>query len=312
MEDTHLDTWVAEVADVDVERGEGREHGAAETTTPPKSTRWWQQPLLHFLVLGAVLVALDSAGQAADSDGPSFTIEVTAEHVAELKHALLTIPGATSTQLDDEIQRFAEHEALVREARRLGLERGDLIIRRRLIQKMEFLIDDLVAVQPATESELRAWLETHREKYREPARYDVEHVFFSRERRRDHADADADAALAAWRRSGQMASGDPFLGGSHLQARTREQLGRGFGERFADGVVSGAEQADLGWQGPFPSRYGHHLVRAVVARPASDPAFESVKNRIRQDLLDTRHRKAASAARRDLISKYTVLVEAPQ
>ena len=68
----------------------------------------------------------------------------------------------------------------------MGLDRDDTIVRRRLRQKLEFLIPDLASHgAPPTEQELQAYLERHADKYHSEPAVSFEQLFFNRERRRN-------------------------------------------------------------------------------------------------------------------------------
>ncbi len=247
---------------------------------PPSRRPLWREPLLHFLVIGAALYALDVARQPAAADDVA---------------PIVVLPSMPS----EAARQFVEEEALFREARRLGLDQGDLVVRRRLVQKMELLLEDLAAPSPPTDAELQAWLAAHPEKYRAPARVTIEHVYFSRDRRKDAAEADARAALA----DPAAAAGDPFLSGRRLEHRTEQDLARTFGADFAAAVVKLAPGA---WAGPIASAYGRHLVRVEAVAPAATARLEDVRPRVLADVVEARRREAAAKARAEIVGRYPV------
>ena len=65
----------------------------------------------------------------------------------------------TPAELEGLIEAHIREEVLYREARALGLEQDDTIVRRRMAQKMEFLFEDLAPLAEPTEEELRVFLE---------------------------------------------------------------------------------------------------------------------------------------------------------
>src|SRR5215510_12548488 len=101
-------------------------------------SRLLREPLLHVLVLGALLFGLHRwvAPPAASDE-----IVVPAEAMAGMRDEFRRRSGRTPSATDEQnmIETYAGEEILVREALALGLDRGDSIVRRRLIQKMEFL-----------------------------------------------------------------------------------------------------------------------------------------------------------------------------
>jgi hypothetical protein len=68
----------------------------------------------------------------------------------------------------------------------MGLDRDDTIVRRRLRQKLEFLIPDLASqIAPPTEPDLAAYFDQHADTYRGAPTVSFEQVFFDRERPRE-------------------------------------------------------------------------------------------------------------------------------
>ena len=174
----------------------------------------------------------------------------------------------------------ARTRALVAEARRRGLDRDDLIIDRRLVQKLEWAVELEVVVPEPTGPELAAWYASQRARYEVPETTDFDHRFFDRARRPDpHADAVAALTDDADR-------GDPWTRG-HTQGATRAQIAGAFGERVG-AAVAGAPLHE--WSGPYPSPYGSHLVRVTERTPAHLPPLEEVRGRVREDLVSDRKR----------------------
>jgi hypothetical protein len=267
---------------------------------------WWTASWLHFLVLGGVLFALDRAAATDDQD----TIVIRASHVAGIQDALeLAGEDPTPEAVQAEIDRFVESEVLVREAYRLGLAQGDQIIRRRLKQKMTFLVNDMAEAEPSTEADLQAWLEEHPDRYRIPARYDVTHVFFSQTQRGQGATADAVAALQNTARTGEPPAGDPFLQGGSFSQSTAAQIAQVFGRSFAEELFQNASASDDGWRGPIASPFGQHLVRVRETQPSTHPPLTQVRERVYLDLRDHRRRVASGKALAALLDLYTVQVE---
>lgn len=282
------------------------ESSGSESSTGAPKPRWWREPWVHFVALGGVLFAFDRM----PSEPATESIVVRAGHVEELRTAILNSgKKPTPEAIQAEIDRFVDSEIMVREARHLGLDRGDMIIRRRLEQKMVFLVNDMADASPPTKDEMAAWLDEKRAEYRRPARFDVEHVYFARERRGGAAASDAAAALAQWRATGRTPVGDPFLRGVKLVKRTQSQLARALGQTFAKKVAEEEVEDATAWRGPVDSPYGYHLFRVTDRILSADPTLEEARARVRADMLDQRRRVAAGKAQAELRKKYTVEVE---
>src|SRR5262245_9650785 len=136
-----------------------------------------REPVLHFAVLGAAIFAVYRA--VAPPARPTTTIVLTEAMVDGLRQDYLRRTGTPPSPEEATalIDRFVDSEVLYREALALGLDRGDIIVRRRLVQKMEFLTEGLEPIDAPTDRELQAYLDAHAARYAQPARVALTHVF---------------------------------------------------------------------------------------------------------------------------------------
>ena len=157
-----------------------------------------REPLVHFLVLGAALFLLykivaDPVGDRSDR------IVVTSGHIERLvegwKRTWQRPP--TRKELEGLIEDHIREEILYREARAMGLDRDDTIIRRRLRQKMEFLFEDLGAQANPSDEELQAFLDKNPDAFRVATRVTFSHIYLNRDRRGESATRDAERLLRA-------------------------------------------------------------------------------------------------------------------
>ncbi len=75
----------------------------------------------------------------------------------------------TPQELNGLIQSFIREEVLYREALAMGLDRDDMVVRRRLAQKIEFLAQDLATQGEPGDAELRTFFEENSEDFEVPA-----------------------------------------------------------------------------------------------------------------------------------------------
>jgi hypothetical protein len=254
-------------------------------------SRVLREPLLHFVILGALLFAIDRARTPREEVAP---VVVTDGFVEGLRRESLRSTGRAAEDDEALVRAFLREEALVREATSLGLAEGDVIVRRRLAQKMEFLLRNTAEVPPPTDSQLLAFLRANPGRYRRPPRVTFEHVFFDRARR-DDASADASAALARLAAGGAEAPealGDPFLRGYRFPNADLRRVEAELGAPVAASV----REATLGaWVGPVEGVLGVHLVR-VEARAASvEPALAEVHAAVAADWEEARRDEALEA-----------------
>ena len=164
-------------------------------------------------------------------------------------------PAPTAEEMNHLIEDRVRQEVLYREGLALGLDQGDEIIKRRMVQKMDFLAEDLSALQDPDPAELRSWFEKNAARFTVPGRLTFRHLYFSPDRRGTIALAGASAAktrLAGKRENWQGAAtlGDPFMFQDRYTGRSLEQVSAAFGGDFARALFT----LPVGsWQGPIES-----------------------------------------------------------
>ncbi len=271
--------------------------------------RWLREPVIHFLGLGALLFVLSGVfGSTAPGDP---TIAVSAAEVsrlAELFAAQWQRPP-TPEELDSLVEQQVREEVLYREAVAMGLDQNDAIVRRRLVQKLEFLSLDLANDDPS-EADLRTFFDDNTEVFEEPARLTFSHVYLSPDRRGEALDEDARRLLDSLRAgdADPDAAGDTFLLPTNFTQRSRDQLNGLFGEEFASALMN----LPMGsWQGPLVSGYGLHLVLVGARVEPEVPEFSTVRDDVRVEYVRRMRDSANEATYRRLRDRYRVDVAWP-
>jgi len=267
-----------------------------------------RDPLLHFLVLGAILVAVFNLAGDDGARTPD-EIVVSAGQIASMKTTFARTwqRPPTAAEMSAIVQDYVRDEILYREAVAMGLDKGDTVVRRRMRQKMEFVSDVAAEAEP-TDAELKTFVAEHPDWFRTEPRFSFSHIYF-----RASPDGGPDAAELA-RLIGALnagtadasETGDPFMTGFDFQDLTRSGVEQTFGESFAewmDGAAAGA------WAGPATSAYGMHLVRVGERTEASDPPFADIRAAARREWLHIRRVAANDALYEKIRVRYVIKVE---
>lgn len=259
-------------------------------------------PVLRFALIGGALFALSQAL----APPPGGRIEVTPALVEGLEQDHLRRFGRPPTEGERRalVARWAEQEALYREALALGLDRGDVIVRRRLVQKMQFVLEGESDPGAPTDAQLASFYSAHRDRYARPARIDLTQVFLDRGRRGAATPADA-AALRERLLAGAdpAALGDPHPYGAALAGRGADELAAIFG---AGGAAAVLALPDGAWSDPVESPHGLHLVRIDARRPAQVPPLAAVRAAVAADWRTAERDRLAAAALDRLRARYAV------
>ena len=251
--------------------------------------RFWREPLTRFFAAGAGLFVLYAlVGSRAPTDDRRIVIDrYELETLAALWQAQWRRPP-TRDELSRLVVDRVREEVLYREALALDLDENDVLVRRRLAEKLEMALNDVAATDEPSGDDLRRYFESHADRYVEPAGLALTHRFFSRDRRGDSAEADARAALEALVADGTV-DDDSFHAAKTLELQDADRLELIFGTAFRDAVLEHAARprSRHAWFGPVPSAYGAHLVRvdayAEGRRRTLDEARETVLDDWRRD-----------------------------
>lgn len=260
-----------------------------------------REPLVQFLLAGGLIFILASL---LASGGAGQTIVVDdrlRQQLSSRWQAQMGRPPSPAELLSLVDQHLTE-ELYYREALALGLDQGDLIVRRRLVQKLRFLTEDLATLAPVAEEELRAFYAAGRENYRTPVRLTFEQRLFAKDQHESAFEA-ATLALESAKDNTAPRGDASLLPGSLID----QPLGRVeslFGVDFAGSLLRLA-RSDA-WQGPIESAYGWHLLRLSRMVPAEVPPFESVADQVRSQLDRQRRDQANAELLKELRQNYKV------
>lgn len=274
--------------------------------------RIWKEPLLHFLVLGALLVAVYATARPDTSERGN-VIEINDVEIALLTDRWTKQWGRspTSEELLGLVDARIREEVLYRQALQFGLDEGDEVLRRRMVQKLEFLISSAAVPENPADAVLRSFFRTRAEDYRDPARWSFTHVYFNPDRPGVGAEEAAGVALETLRSRRPVPTRAPELGDrfmlqydySHVTARAVDRM---FGARFGQHI----EDLPAGeWLGPILSGYGWHLVRIGDRTPSRVPTFEEVAPRVRIDYIDDAKSRARDLAYQAARETYDIRID---
>ena len=275
-----------------------------------------REPLLHFLAIGAVLFAIGQLAGSSDADRR--VVVSQARQVALAQNFARTWQRQpTRPELDGLIDEHVRDEILTHEAMRLGLDRDDTVIRRRLRQKLEIITEEAAASNLPTDAQLDAYRQAHREQFRSEARYAFEQVYFDAVRRGAHLDSDVAGAK-------RTLESEPALGGAAAGARvagdalfvlqpayaltSEHDLANSFGADFVTALAALPADATGHWVGPIPSGYGQHLVRLLQVVPGNDRPLAEMRDLVEREWRNAQRVAAREAQYRALRDRYQVVV----
>lgn len=268
-------------------------------------TSLFKNPVIQFVLLGAGVFWLHSASVQAERLAQPENIVLDQRYIDRLEQELAAtlMRKPESSEKQKILDQIIIEEVLFREAMNRELDRGDAIIRRHLIQKMEFLVEARSEPDMPQKSELVSWWEGRRDEYREDERISFQQVFFL-------PGSDKQAAFAALLEEGSVEPqsavelGDHFLHGHQFYGQRREQINGLFGRGFAKQM---REQDRGSWIGPLHSVYGQHYVYISEFLQGRQLSFEEAYGQVYTDLVKHLTEQRREQAIDEMRQRYTVI-----
>ena len=273
-----------------------------------------REPLLHFLLIGAVLFGIGAIKGDSASTKPVRRIVIDSGQVINLIEGWRRTwqRPPTEGELRGLVDDFLQEEIFYREAMALGLDRDDAIIRRRLRQKIEFLSEDLSETIDPTDDELRSFLEANPDSYRLDATFTLAHRYFNVDRRGDAAYADARDAVEMLDGldggDGTAPVGDRLPLPTVFENASERDLATAFGSEFGQGVL----EAEVGvWQGPIRSGFGFHLVFVAERTDGRPQTLDEVRFEVERDWRFAKQNEVNEQLFQGLRDQYVISVQWP-
>jgi hypothetical protein len=300
----------------------------------PSLRRLLREPIVHFLVGGAIVfgfLSWQSSDLATETQPDSRRIVVEREALlafvqaktkvadeAEIRRVLLEFDSQSRQEW---IDRYVREEVLVREARALGLDREDPIIRRRLAQKIEFLTLGLLEQElRLDEAEIEAFYREHRADYRVPTTLTMTHVYVELVDPRNSGETSGPVVVAGRLRAEALLAtlnaeavsfrdaiglGDRFLYNRNYVDRTIDEIRSHFGDAISDAMERVVPDPSL-WRGPYRSEFGWHLILLTDRADSRVPALADIAPMLRDDALREKRETVLRDSIAALISGYQV------
>lgn len=278
--------------------------------SPARWQRYAREPFFQFLLLGLLLFAAHGVWEHFQNRaGRTIIVDP-----GEMERRAILFAGEnkrnpTEDELKALVYDYVQEEALVREARKLGLEEGDTIVRRRLAQKARFMLEDTVDIAAPDRETLCNFLEENPERFADPAKRSFAHIFLSPKTKSDVVLGQAAARLKDRAKSENWRTlGDPFLLNRSYTAATFPDVAKTFGPAFAKSLFA-LDDKTTEFQGPIESAFGLHLIRIdgvqAMVTPKCDAVLSELEKTWRADQRDT----ANAQSIRKIVERYEIVVD---
>ncbi len=248
----------------------------------------FKKPAVHIVILGLIVAAAILIAKGPPTTDASKRVVITGADLLQQRAAFMRTwqREPTAEELRGALEQHIRQEVLYREALAREYDRDDLVVRRAMQQKMEFLAASQALQEPPTEEEVEAFFALRQERYRLPAVLSFSQIYLSPDKRGVGAEQTAIDLLAQLRAEDpdarDLASyGDAIMLETSYADQSEREVSAAFGELFAEAVV----RLPVGeWQGPVSSGYGLHLVKVVKREESRVPEWREVAGRVIGDM----------------------------
>ena len=280
---------------------------------------FFRQPLVQFFFFGLFIFILfefiDSAGESdsrvikVDRDSLLTHMQYRSK-VFEPEKFEAFLEKLSSKQYQSLVEEYVREEVLFREALALGLDEKDYIIRRRLVQKVEYLSR---SSEPLVPVNIEEFYDLNKERYVVPQKITFSHIFFGKDKRGgwEGACLVAQNTMKSFpsksvRDRSESELGDRFVFNRNYADKTKGVIASHFGGEFSETVFK--EQVDT-WLGPIMSAYGCHLVFIERISKARFQALEEIYEEVAWDAKQEAITRLTESSISEIRKKYRVVID---
>ncbi len=287
-----------------------------------------REPLVHFLVIGLGFFVLfnvvsDDKMQVDDQkivvDEPALLefmqFQAKAFDAGYFTNQLASLTVKEKQQL---IDAYIREEVLYREAKNLGMELNDNLIRRRMVGKIEYLTHSMASpLVNESQAQLQELYQQRKDEYYIEPSITFTHVFFDTEKHglikaqalaESQLDEFISKSMPAFTDAAKYSDRFPY----HINyvKRSRSFIASHFGDSFAQALFSG-ETNNQNWFGPIRSAYGYHLILMLEKTEGHYLPIEEVLEELSEEFKRQQILELQNQAIQALISGYQIIIDLP-
>ena len=271
-----------------------------------------KEPLFHFLVLGGLLYLASILSGYNDTDTQRIIVsQGQVRHIAILYEKTWQ-RKPTKAELQALVQDYIKSQAAYYEGMRMGLEKDDVVITRRLRQKINFIAEEKLERPAVTDDILQAYLQQHADRFRTDPILSIRQIYFDQSRGEQESDTQLRKLLSelAERPDEDIENrGQRYIFKPYYINQTLTDLKRVFGEDFANAVL----KAEAGvWTGPIQSAFGSHLVYIDKKQEGFLPALSSIYDQVFEEWQNSLREQSIDTYYAELLKRYPVTVHWPE
>ncbi len=259
-----------------------------------------KEPLIHFLAFGGFIFMLYGGLQSDTSDNIIHVDKGTVQYLQTNYQKIWNV-APSKAELEALISEYALDEIYYRQAKALGIDQQDPLIRKRLRQKMEFISESIRATTPPSDEALNAFYRDHADRYQIPLEVSFQQQFFNASYTRQ----ELEQAIA----SDQFPPNDPNLLNPEYTAMNIVEINKLFGQAFGSELLAADLAASMHI---IQSGLGWHIVTQLTRTEATSPTYTEVKTQVLRDWQYAQQAEFRATMNTALLADYQIIVEPVQ
>jgi len=268
----------------------------------------WREPLLHFIIIGALVFLafeLSQGDSIVEEDHIRIDAGTMAQLQAQFNRTRLRQP--TDDELSKLIDNYIRDEVYYREARAMGLDQNDTVVRKRMYQKLDFLLEELTEEKTPNDEVLAQFIDSNASQFREEPHISFIQVFFNLGKNPELTRNLARKTLVRLNNGATPETeGDPTFEQQTYQGVTPSEIKRVFGTAFSQ-QLNTLEPSE--WVGPVTSVYGIHIVKVINKKEGGMPPFSDIRQRAIREYKADRRQDLRDIAYKKMRERYTITID---
>jgi hypothetical protein len=272
----------------------------------------FKEPLVHFLLLGVLIYWLSTFGNMMDDEEKTIFVSQGKIKQLEILYKKTWQRSPSQSELENVINEYVLEQAAYLEGVSLGLDQNDIVITRRVRQKLDFIAEEATKRPIVTDKLLNEYLSKHSDMFRQEALFTFKQVFFDERKQGQQLDDNIKKSLTLLMANSTAditkLSNASFLA-PHYQNMTQSQIEREFGKGFSKKIMSAQLHT---WLGPIRSSYGYHLVYLDEKQQGNLAKLEEVRHLVLREWENEQRQQSVKAYYQQLLKRYPVTIDWPK
>jgi parvulin-like peptidyl-prolyl isomerase len=274
--------------------------------------KWYQEPLIHFLVLGTLLFFLTQFNTFSMMNGNSKKIIIREDEIQQFITFWnkKNLKNPTQKDIDSFLKIYIEKEILYTEALQMKLNQNDKTIKQLLIDKLKYIVSDPMDTNDISDEELQNFFNKNKYLFSNKTStiFTFRHIYFNPK----HSDNLDDRVKTIYIKikdqdfnQTYISYGDKFYKGSYFSNISQKGLSNIFSHAFTQEIQKLPQKK---WSEPISSGYGIHLIY-IEEIHHTEILFETMKEKIRNKYIIHKSKEKYNDFYNTLKEKYQVIIE---